>query len=228
MLILALGPRAAASETQALPPDSIPNFSHAVGVARNGARGTSHERWSQRKTDRVKPGRAGLRLVRSPAAFQPSGECSTTVIATFYAMNDSLSFTMGRSPEECNEVPRLIWNDHGTRRIDPLPALYDYNVSAVWSAGHYLVLALEADYELGSHSERLAFWDLNTGHIVSSPRVDWEVEEWDERPKKPLLGALSDWRQAIVEQAGDALILRYGSQCVEVWPASREFAPLRK
>ena len=143
-------------------------------------------------------------------------------------MNDSLSFTMGRSPEECNEVPRLIWNDHGTRRADPLPALYDYNVSAAWWSGHYIVLALEADYELGSHAERLAFWDLDAGHIVSSPQVHWEAEEWDQRLKKPLLGPLSDWRQAIVEHAGDALILRNGSERVEVWPASLEFALLHK
>ena len=170
LLLLALGPRAAASQLQTLPPDSIPNFSHAVEVARNDARGTSHARWSQRKTDHVAAGKAGLRLERSPAAFQPSGECSTTISATFYLMNDSLSFTMGRSPEECNEVPRLIWNDHGTRRADPLPALYDYNVSAAWWSGHYIVLALEADYELGSHAERLAFWDLDAGHIVSSPK----------------------------------------------------------
>ncbi|HEU4940368.1 MAG TPA: hypothetical protein VFT97_02000 [Candidatus Eisenbacteria bacterium] len=148
--------------------------------------------------------------------------------ASFYLASDSLSFTVGRSPEECNEIPRVIWNDHGIQRVDPLPALYDYNVSAVWWSGHYLVLALEADYEGGSHAERVAFWDLGVGNIVVSPQVHWEAEEWDQRLKKPLLGALSDWHHAIIEHRGDALILRSGSERVEVWPASREFASPHK
>jgi hypothetical protein len=155
----------------------------------------------------------------------PSGECSTTVWRTFYQGGDSLRFTMSRSPEECNEVPRLIWTDNfGKTHKAPLPPLYDFNVSSIWMTSNYLVLGLDAEYELGSHAKRLAFWNLKTGALVVTPRVHWESSEWDRSVKKRLFNTLSSWETATVSEDAGRLTVRNQAECLQVWPAQRTYA----
>lgn len=154
-----------------------------------------------------------------------SGACSTTTWKRFHEASDTLSFTLGRSPEECNEVPRVVWRpEPRSVRRAPLPALYDFNVSQVWSTANYFVFGLDADYELGSHAERLAFWNLNTGMITVTPIVHWESEEWDRHMKRALFGVLSSWRDARVAETNGRITIRNEAECLQVWPVEQAYA----
>lgn len=135
---------------------------------------------------------------------------------------------MGRSPEECNEAPRIIWRGSAGELRFPIPALYDFNVDEVWSTNTYLVLALSADYELGSHSEQLAFWNLHTGHVTVTPKIHWESEEWDRSVRKRHLGRISSMRGATVAEFKGGLAIRNKKECLQVWPADRGFAACEK
>jgi hypothetical protein len=198
---------------------------HALAVASKTGREAPSRPWHERKPVEIAREVKGVRLAPSSAPFRPiGGECSTTVAIAFRVDRESIAFTVGRSPEECNEAPRLLWIEKGVRRSDPMPALYDFNVSAAWLTAHYLVLVLEADYEYGSHAERLAFWNLDSGVIVSTTSVHWESNEWDKRTRKPLIGPVANGQEFIVAEAGGVLVLKEGSRCVQVWPDRREYA----
>jgi len=197
---------------------------HALEVARKSSRGGSPARWREQipsESDKPSP---GVRLNRISSTFKPTGECSTTVSVGFVAGHDTLYFTLGRSPEECNGVPRLIWKENGALRSNPLPPLFDFNVSAMWLTKTYAVLGLEADYEGGSHAERFAFWNLDTGAMSLTTPARWDAGQAARHSRKPILGGLTDWRQASVQQAEVSIVIQEGGECAEAWPETREFA----
>jgi hypothetical protein len=204
--------------------DFFSRLPHALQVVAKSDR--DQAAWVERKPIGVARGRAGVRLLTSSPPFRLAGDaCSTIVHSAFRVGRDSIGFTYGRSPEECNEAPRLLWSQDHIHRRDPLPPLYDFNVSAIWQTPHYLVFALEADYEYGSHAERMAFWDLVSGAMVTTTPAHWEAEEWaDRRARKRLIGSVTDWSHLQIEESGQMLVLRDPAACVQVWPAKRAFA----
>ena len=207
-------------------PAAIARLPHATDRARTQPKTRSGEgNWTRR--DAVV---GSVRFVTSWSASAEipdggSGACSTTTWKRFDEAGDTLSFTLGRSPEECNEVPRIVWRpEPRSVRRAPLPALYDFNVSQIWSTTNYFVFGLDAEYEYGSHAERLAFWNLNTGLIIVTPIVHWESEEWDRHTKKALFGVLSSWRDARVSEADGRITIRNENECLQVWPVERHYA----
>ena len=195
---------------------------HALEVARNGRRGGSLALWREQVPSATKLS-PGVRL--DPiSTLRPTGACSTTVNIGFVAGRDTLFFTLGRSPEECNEVPRLIWKENGVLRRDPLPPLFDFNVSGMWLTKTYVVFGLEADYEHGSHAERFAFWNLDTGAMSLTAPARWNPSQAARRARKPVLAGLTDWHQASVQEAEASIVISEGGECAEAWPETREFA----
>ena len=197
---------------------------HALEVASKTGHGGSLPRWREQVPSESSKPSPGVRLTALPGPFQSTGHCSSTVHIGFVAGKDTLYITQGRSPQECNAAPRLIWTANGVSRSDPLPPLYDFNVSAMWLTKTYVVFGLEADYEGGSHAERFAFWNLDTGAMSLTLPAHWDREQASRHARLAVFAGLTDWRDATVQQAEKSIVIVQGGECAEAWPETREYA----
>jgi len=224
-LLLGAPPAAQAKDLQTKLAESFfLRLPHALEVAAKSNRGGSPSHWREQVPEESSRPSPGARLVPIAGPFQATAHCSTTVGIGFTAGHDSLYFTLGRSPQEGNEVPRLIWKQLGVSRSDPLPALCDYNITAMWLTRTYVVFGLEATYERGSHAERFAFWNLDTGAMSLTTPAHWDSEQAARHARKEVLAGLTDWHEASVAQGENSVTLVQGSECAEAWPETREFA----
>lgn len=198
---------------------------HAIEVAAKNGRSASPAHWREQVPSESDKPTPGVRLATLSGPFKETGHCSTTVHLGFVAGKDTLYVTQGRSSDESNAVPRLVWSQNGATRSDPLPSLSDYNVAAMWLTKTYVVFGLEADYAGGSHAERFAFWNLDTGAMSLTTPAHWDASQASRRASKEVLAGLTDWREATIEQGEtSSIVIVQGGECAEAWPEKKEYA----
>ena len=150
--------------------------------------------------------------------------CPKCVNRSFVADGDTLSFTMGRSPEFCSEFPRLLWRSPtGRHHREALVPLFNWNVEALWCTGRYVVFGLHAEYEAVFPGDALAFWDLEAGRWAYAPQGE-QLATYS--VGLALAGILPAWPRVQVAEVGDAIILRDSVRAVALWPARREWSVL--
>jgi hypothetical protein len=152
-------------------------------------------------------------------------DCSLTVWRRFYAHRETLGFTMGRSPESCSEAPRILWADPGGRHHRSIiPPLFNWNLDGLWRTEHYLVLGLVAPFEGGEEDERLAFWNLENGQIVLSPGEGLGDSARVVRREGAIRVRLPGWRNAVIAEDGDALVVAKHDTSITFWPNRRAYS----
>jgi hypothetical protein len=153
-------------------------------------------------------------------------ECSTTVYRRFHVDGDTVSFTVGNLTESCSETPRALWRtDDGRQHRQPLAALFNWNVEALWCTGRYLVFGLGEDEEAGGRVAALAFWRPDTGRWWFTPQ--WIAYAGQTTSFSQVLDVsreLPGWHGGEVAELSDAFVIRVRDRALAFWPERWEWA----
>lgn len=154
-----------------------------------------------------------------------SVDCSQIAWKRFAQGRDTLTFTVGRVPEDCSESPRMVWNDrtHGAQRRAITP-LFNWNVDALWCSPDFIVFGATATYEYGQHDEILGIWRLRDGAFHRTAEAELLEDGAQRIPDASIMRLLPGWRTARMAEAGDALVFVKGDSTLVLWPSQGRYA----
>jgi len=155
---------------------------------------------------------------RDDAYAEGDFPCIKCLDRIFTVDGDTVAFTIGRGAELCSEAPRMRWRTRaGMSHEIALPPLYNWNVAALWCAGKYLIMGLEASYEYGESNETVAFWNLDTGQFSIYPYGTSHL---------PISDYLPNWTHTTVTSTGTTVVLGSTQSALAFWPEVKHWSIL--
>lgn len=163
---------------------------------------------------------------QSVSDFPP---CSLSTFACYTSNGNTFSFTVGRAPEECNEVPRMLWQDSSKIFKESLTEFYDYDIAGMWYVQNLIIFYLIATYEYGDVSCGIGIWNVNEGTMTKITRLT-------ETSSKSEITIISDELTNSFRHLGDALIgvlddvvyLKTQVNTIAIFPKSNEWCVISK